>query len=163
MIKKENLWFAMLFSIILVLSIFYIGMSESSVVDLELSEIDTSDDTLVINESTELVALRIKNDEELELAMNELQLVLLSETATVEEKNEAYESLLQLTNNKGVEQNIEKIILDEFEFESFVKVNGANVTIVVKNTEHDYELANKIIRKVQGEFKSNKYITVKFN
>ena len=163
MIKKEILWFAMLFSIILVLSIFYIGMSESSVVDLELSEIDTSDDTLVINESTELVALRIKNDEELELAMNELQLVLLSETATVEEKNEAYESLLQLTNNKGVEQNIEKIILDEFEFESFVKVNGANVTIVVKNTEHDYELANKIIRKVQGEFKSNKYITVKFN
>ena len=163
MIKKENLWFAMLFSIILVLSIFYIGMTESSVDDLELSEIDTSDDTLVFNESTELVALRIKNDEELELAMNELQLVLLSETATVEEKNEAYESLLQLTNNKGVEQNIEKIILDEFEFESFVKVNGANVTIVVKNTEHDYELANKIIRKVQGEFKSNKYITVKFN
>lgn len=163
MIKKENLWFTLLFSIILVLSIFYIGMTEDTSSVFEISDIDSTDETLVINENTELVALRIKNDEELEATMNELQMILLSETASVQEKNDAYDSLLQLSSNKGNEQNIEKILREEFKFDSFVKIAGNNITIVIKNSEHDYELANKIIRRVQKDFEVYKYITIKFN
>ena len=163
MIKKENLWFTLLFSIILVLSIFYIGMTEDVNPVFEIEDVNTTDETLVINENTELVALRIKNDEELEATMNELQSILLSETASVQEKNDAYDSLLQLTNNKGNEQSIEKIIKEEFKFESFVKIAGNNITIVIKNENHDYALANNIIRRVQKDFDVNKYITVKFN
>ena len=57
MINKQNLWFATLFSIILVLSIFYISMNETSVSDLMNEEIVVDDSSLVINESTELVSL----------------------------------------------------------------------------------------------------------
>ena len=53
MINKQNLWFAMLFSIILVLSIFYVSMGTDNIDGLLIDEVDVSDSSLVINESTE--------------------------------------------------------------------------------------------------------------
>lgn len=163
MINRKNLWFVTLFSLILVLSIFYVSMNENDIKGLiENSEI-TDDTTLVVNQSTELVALRVQSDEEVLKEMEELQNILLSETADVSEKNDAYDNLLMLSSNKGAEQEIEKIIKKEFNYDSFVKINADTVTVVIDSDEHDYGLANKIIRKVQEKFENNKYITVKFN
>ena len=163
MINKQNLWFVTLFSIILVLSIFYISMNENSIQEF-ISENDVTDDTtLVINESTELVALRVESDEEDLQAMNELKDILLSETTNATEKNDAYNSLLEISANKGNEQNIENLISKEFKLDSFVKINANNVTVVIDSRDHNYELANNIIRKVNETFKDNKYVTVKFN
>lgn len=163
MINKQNLWFVTLFSIILVLSIFYISMNESSIQEFIPEDAVTDDTTLVINESTELVALRIESDEEDLQAMNELKDILLSETTNATEKNDAYNSLLEISTNKGNEQNIESLISKEFQLDSFVKINSNNVTIVIDSQNHDYQLANNIIRRVNETFKDNKYVTVKFN
>ena len=163
MVNRQNLWFVTLFSIILILSIFYVSMNESNIQGLIQNEANVDDTTLVVNENTELVALRVQSDEEMLNTMNELKDVILSETTSAIEKNDAYNNLLELSNNKGLEQNIEKIIKNEFKCDSFVKINGGNVTIVIDSKEHNYEIANNIIRKVQENFKDNKYITVKFN
>lgn len=163
MINKENIWFTTLFSIILVLSIFYLNMNENNINELIDIEPETNDTTLVVEEIEELVALRIKNDEELSQEQQELQEILLSETSTIEEKNNAYEKLQQLTNNKGLETKLEEQIQKEYNFKSFIKINGNNITVVIKNKEHDYNIANKIIRSLQNNFKETKYITVKFN
>lgn len=163
MVNRQNLWFVTLFSIILVLSIFYVSMNESDIQGLVQQETPVDDTTLVVSENTELVALRVQSDEEMLNTMNELKDVILSETTSAIEKNDAYNNLLELSNNKGLEQNIEKIIKEEFKCDSFVKINGNNVTIVIDSKEHNYEIANNIIRKVQENFKDNKYITVKFN
>ncbi len=162
MINKQNLWFVLLFSIILVLSIFYISMNESDITSLTKMP-QTDDTTLVVNESTELVALRVQSDEEDLETMNELQNILLSETASSIEKNDAFNSLLELSSNKGMEQELEKMIKDDFSLESFVKINGNNITIVIISKEHDFALANNLIRATQAKFKEYKYITVKFN
>lgn len=163
MINRKNLWFVTLFSLILVLSIFYVSMNENDIKGL-IQDAQVSDDTtLVVNQSTELVALRVQSDEEVLKEMEELQNILLSETANATEKNDAYDNLLMLSNNKGTEQEIEKLIKKEFNYESFVKINADSITVVIDGDEHDYELANKIIRKVQEKFDKNKYITVKFN
>lgn len=162
MINKQNLWFVLLFSVILVLSIFYISMNESDITSFTKIP-QTDDTTLVVNESTELVALRVQSDEEDLEIMNELQNILLSETASSLEKNDAFNSLLELSSNKGMEQEIEKMIKNDFSLESFVKINGNNVTIVIISKEHDFTLANKLIRAAQTKFKEYKYITVKFN
>ena len=163
MINKENIWFTTLFSIILVLSIFYLNMNENNINELIDIEPKTNDTTLVIEEIEELVALRIKNDEEISQEQQELQEILLSETSTIEEKNNAYEKLQQLTNNKGLETKLEEQIQKEYNYKSFIKINGNNITVVIKNNEHDYNIANKIIRSLQSNFKETKYITVKFN
>lgn len=162
MINKQSIWFTFLFSIILVLSIFYVTMNDSDLSEL-IDPIDTSDTTLVVNESTELVSLRIKNDEETLETINHLQEVLLSETSDAVSKNDAYNDLIMISNNKSLEEKITKLIEEEFKCDSFVKINGNNVTIVVEAEKDDYVIANNIIRRVTAEFAESKYITVKFN
>ncbi len=162
MINKQSIWFTFLFSIILVLSIFYVTMNESDLSEF-IDDVDTTDTTLVVNESTELVSLRIRNDEETLETINHLQEILLSETSDAAAKNDAYNDLLMISNNKSDEEKIVTIIKEELNYESFVKINNDNVTIVIESNEHDYSVANKIIRRVSTELKDNKYITVKFS
>lgn len=162
MINKQSIWFTFLFSVILILSIFYITMNENELKDF-IEPVDTNDTTLVVNESTEIVSLRVQNDEEVLETINNLQDIILSETSDLNEKNDAYNNLLLISSNKSEEEKIEKIIKDEFKSEAFVKINGDNVTIVIDKDEHSYEIANKIIRRVNEEFKEQKYVTVKFN
>lgn len=162
MINKQSIWFTFLFSVILVLSIFYITMNEQELSDyIDLP--DTTDTTLVVNESTELVSLRVQSDEELLETINQLQEVLLSETSDATSKNDAYNDLLMISNNKSDEEKIERIIKEEFTYDSFVKINGTNVTVVIEAEKHDYGIANNIIRRISDELGENKYITVKFN
>lgn len=162
MINKQSIWFTFLFSIILVLSIFYVTMNESDLSDF-IDNVDVNETELVVNESTELVSLRVRNDEEVLETINQLQEVLLSETSDLESKNEAYNDLLMISNNKSDEEKIEKLLKDEFGFESFVKINNENVTIVIETEKNDYSIANKVIRKVSSVFKDGRYITVKFS
>lgn len=162
MINKQSIWFTFLFSIILVLSIFYITMDTEKLDELIL-DVDTTDTTLVVNESTELVALRVQDDEETLETINELQNILLDQTSDVSAKNDAYDQLLSINSNKSIESNLEKIIKKEFKLDSFVKIRGNNISVFIDSSNHDYKLANNIISKLSKEFKDNKYITVKFN
>ncbi len=164
MINKQNIWFVSLFSIILVLSIFYFSMNDSSLNEFkDISYNDESQTELVLNESSELVSLRIQSDEEMQKMIEDYKNTLLSLTSTLEEKNEAYDNLLLLNSNKSTETNLEDIIYKKLNLESFVKITPSGINVVVNHKEHSYELANTIIRTVQQEFKDNKYITVKFN
>lgn len=163
MIIKKNLWFVSLFSVILVLSIFYVSMSEDEISNFAENEVQISDSSLVINESTELVSLRVASDEELQTTMNELKDTILSDTTSLEEKNDAYNELLVLSDVKADEEKIESILNKDFGVESFVKISSTGITIVVESDKSGYKDANQIIRRVQEEFKEEKYITVKFN
>lgn len=162
MINKQNIWFTFLFSIILVLSIFYITMNDSKL-DEYITSDEVDDTTLVVNESTELVALRVQSDEETLETINNLQEIILSETSDFQSKNDAYNDLLMISNNKSDEEKIEKLIKEEFQYDSFVKINGGNVTVVIDAEEHDYTLANKVIKLVSSNFEKEMYVTVKFN
>ena len=163
MINKQNLWFAMLFSIILVLSIFYVSMGTDSIDNFVSDEIDTNDSSLVINESTELVSLRVANDEEVQNTMNELKNTILSDTSTLEEKNDAYDELLVIADIKGVEEKLENIIKKDFDIDSFIKISSTGISVVVESDKQDYKDANQIIKRIQKEFSEEKYITVRFN
>ena len=161
MINKQSIWFTFLFSIILVLSSFYITM-DTEMLDELILDVDTNDTTLVVNESTELVALRVQDDEETLDTINELQNILLDETSDLSAKNDAYDQLLSINCNKRIESSLEKIIKDEFKLDSFVKLKNNNVTVFIDSSDHDYKLANDIIRRLSKEFKEERYITVKF-
>ena len=162
MINKQNLWYVTLFSLIVILCVYYIAMPENSSLKNLTEAINNDQVVSTINESTELVALRIEADEEMLKSMETLQEVLLSETTTVDEKNDAYEGLIALNSTKGTEENFENIILKEFGYNAFVKINGDQISIVVECKDHNATIANKIIRRIQAEFKTSKFITVKF-
>lgn len=161
LINKQNLWFLTLFSLILVLSIYYLTMPEEALQTINTNNTEEKE-TIEIEESDELTALRVQADEEIEQSMTTYQEILLNEEATVEEKNEAYEALKELNQNKGKEETIEQAILDNHKLKSFVKIKNDQVQVVISNKDHDTKLANQIIRTVQSNFESRMFITIKF-
>lgn len=160
MINKQNLWFITLFSLILVLGIYYVTMDDESLSVLagssEVSEV------IEVKESDVIVALRVQEDEEILKQMENYQNILLDDSATLEEKNDAYNSLQSLNNAKGETEKIEKLITEKFKYDNFVKINGDAISIVIASSEHSTEIANNIIREVQKLYETQKYITVKF-
>lgn len=161
--NKQNLWFITLFSIILVLSIYYISMPSNILEEYTNTKNDNSDTTVnEITPSTSLVALRVASDEELLNNINNLQSTITDKEKTVAEKNNAYEELMTLNENKGLEENIESKLKEKFEYDSFVKINKDQINIVISSTKHDKLIANNIIKEVQNMFDTKKYITIKF-
>jgi len=64
MINKQNLWFLTLFSLIMVLSIYYLTMSDDALSTLNVSKSNNDNGTeVVISENETLVALRVADEE----------------------------------------------------------------------------------------------------
>lgn len=164
MINKQNLWFVTLFSLILILGIYYVSMVDNNETLAAISNSIKNEEvaSAEVSDSDILAALRVNEDEEVLARMEELQTILLDETSTLEEKNDAYESLQVLNSSKGKTAEIEKLIKDEFKLNSFVKISEDKINITVSSKENDVVLANNIIVKVQSLFTEHKYITVKF-
>ena len=173
MINKQNLWFLTLFSLILVLSVYYITMpndlliaSSSTETKEESKKEDTStDDKNTISEvdgADSLTALRVSLDEERDKEKEELKTTMTNEDATTDEKNNAYEQLKYLSVIEGEEEKLEKLIKEKHKLDSFVKVDNNTITVVAAKKKHDVTLANNIMRTIQGEYDTKKTITVKF-
>ena len=173
MINKKSLWFLTLFSLILVLSVYYITMPSEMFLNnsdytKEVVKKDTTKKETKVSKSkkeeTELVvALRVEEDEKTEKEMATLKETLTSDKATSDEKNNAFEKLKSLNNNKSKEADIEKKILKDYKLKSFVKINGDQITVVVSSNDDNVETANNIMRSIQEEYDQRMYITVKFN
>ena len=161
MINKQSIWFVTLFSMILVLSIYYVTMKDDSLATIKSLNTDQTEEVNVTSSSS-LVALRVADDEEVLAEMEDLQTILLDESSTLEEKNDAYESLQTINSNKGKEAEIEEKILSEHNLESFVKIKNDRITITIGSEEHDTKLANKIMNSVQNLYDTKMYITIKF-
>lgn len=161
MINKQKLWFLTLFSLILVLSVYYITMPS----DLLNTAIETSnEDSIVVNVSEEdsLSVLRTMSDEERFKEMEDLRLVLTNVDSTIEEKNNAYEKLQLINQTKSKEKSLEDKIKNQYKLDSFIEINNNQIKVVIKSNEHNYELANNIIRSIQEEYEEKMYISVKF-
>lgn len=166
MINKQSVWFVTLFSLILVLSIYYVTLNDSNLQsildDFNASNPTTSSVNVNVEESSLLVALRVQEDENVLKEMEDYQSVLLDSSKTTEEKNNAYNSLMALNQKKGDEEKIEKKIKEEFGYDSFAKMKNDTISITISSTDHSATSANRIIRSVQELFEENKYITIKF-
>ena len=106
MINKKSLWFLTLFSLILVLSIYYITMPSelllTSGTNISKDNEDISEPTINIEESDLLVALRVESDEEMSKEIKDLQLILTNADSSVEEKNNAYEKIKDLVKKNYI-------------------------------------------------------------
>ena len=165
MINKQNLWFLTLFSLILVLSVYYITMPNDLLVNKTKSSgevTSTNKESDEVEETSSLVAMRVSLEEERQEQMVSLQEKLTNEDATTEEKNNAYEQLKYLNQLQGEEENLEKQIKEKLEFDSFVKIDDKNIEVVAISEKHDSSVANNIMRLVQSNYEEKMYITVTF-
>ena len=165
MINKQKLWFLTLFSLILVLSIYYITMPKEVFESKKENEVNKENDNKVnieISDSSSLDVLRVSDDEARLKEIEDLRIVLTNVDSSIDEKNKAYEKLKLIEQNKGKEESLEDKIKSEFNLNSYVKINNNQIKITVVESKHNYELANNIIRSIQEEYNEKMFITVKF-
>ena len=172
MINKKNLWFLTLFSLILVLSVYYITMpsellltNNSDYITKETSkEEDSTVDSsnVTVEESDILSAMRVEADETLLEQLDSLKLIMMDKDATVEEKNQAFDKMKELNTNKAEEKELEKKIEETYKLKTFIKRDGDKIKVVVNSDKHDTQLANNIMRSIQENYENKMYITVQF-
>lgn len=169
MINKKNLWFLTLFSLILVLSVYYITMpsellltNSSNYLKTSKEEIKTEKTSVEVEESEILTALRVTSDEKLEKEIDSLKEILSNKDTTVEQKNEAFEKMKTLNENKVLEKEIEKKIEETHKLKSFVKIENIDIKVTIDSKEHNKEIANKIMRTVQENFTNKVNVIVEF-
>lgn len=170
MINKKNLWFLTLFSLILVLSVYYITMPSELLMTnnsnftegVSNTENDDKEVDVDIKESEILVALRVEANDQMLSEMEELQAILTSTDTSVDEKNNAFEKIKLLNMTRGEEENLENKIKKDFNLDSFVKIDNDQIRVVVSSDKHDEKLANDIMRSVQENYSQKMYISVKF-
>lgn len=171
MINKQGLWFLTLFSLILVLSIYYITMpneifkSEEVTQATEKTNSESEEETTEVNSqnTSYIETLKIELDSERSEILNTLQEILNDKTKTSDEKNKAYEQMKEINNLKASEEQIIKKIKEEYSLDAYVKQEDSKVEIVIDSKDHDVKLANKIMRSVQEEFDEAMSISIKFS
>ena len=167
MINKKSLWFLTLFSLILVLSIYYITMPSELLLttnknNITIGEKEDKEVNIDVEESNLLVALRVEADEEMSKEIEDLKLILTNSESSVDDKNKAYEKIKKLNDNRGEEEKLESQIKENYKLDSFVKINNNQIHVTVNSSEHSESLANNIMRLIQSNYTDSKYITVKF-
>ena len=162
MINKQNLWFVTLFSLILVLGIYYVSIDDDVINALQSEGSAEDSKVMEITESDVLVSLEVEDDEEKQALMEEYQDILLDSSASVEEKNVAYEEMQKLNNNIGMEEKLKDKIKSKFKVNSFIKIKDNSISVTIAENNHDKTSANNIIRSIQEEYDEEMYITVKY-
>ena len=157
--KKQNIWALTLFSLILVLSVYYITLpNEYEVINKDETSIKVNE----VDENKVIETLKIEKNENKTKKEKELHEVLTKEDSTKEEKNNAYEELKALNVLKNKEEELEIKIKDKFNLDNYVEINEEVIKVILVKNEHNESLASEIMDFVQESFDEKKYVTIKF-
>lgn len=160
MINKSNLWFLTLFSLILVLGVYYVTIPSDILDKVKIK--DKKKVTEKVNTENSLSALRVSLEETRKDTAKKLEEQLTNTEVSTTEKNNIYEQLKYLNEVQGKEENIEKKIKKELNLDCFTKIDNSDISVVCISKEQNKHLANTIMRLVQGSNTNKLNITVKF-
>ncbi len=161
MINKKNLWFLTLFSLVLVLSVYYITMpkelllTNNDAINEDIGKID-------IKETSIIEALRTEDNASALEEINKLKATISDNNVTTDTKNEAFDALKLLNQVSSKEELLEEKIKNTLDLDSFIKIDGDQIRVVVDSNEHSNELANNIMRNIQESFDTKQYISIQF-
>ena len=164
MINKQNLWFLTLFSLVLILGVYYVTMpNEILASKSKNSEVKKDKTKVVVKELSTIDVMREDKEAERGELIATLKERMTNDKSTTEEKNNAYEELKSLNQLQGKEEKLEKKIKEKHNLDCFVKIDQkSNCEVVCVSSKHDNVIANNIMRTIQEEFTDKLSITVKF-
>lgn len=171
MINKKSIWFVTLFTLILVLSVYYVTMpselllsngSNYTKTKAESKKEEAKETVSEVEESEILTSLRVESDEKVQEKMDKLKATIANEDASTDDKNNAYDEMKTLSEIRGTEEELEKMVLEQFKLKSFIKIDGDQIKVVVLSKEHNTKEANNIMRAIQAKQTKKMYISVQF-
>lgn len=160
MVNKKGVWFLTLFSLILVLSVYYITMPTELLISNPSSE--EVKPTVSNEESSILVALRVEDDENIEKEKEDLKKIISNAESSIEDKNAAFEKMKTLNANRSKEEILQEKIKSKYKLESFIKIKDENISVTINDSKHDKELANNIMRTIQEDYEQPMEIVINF-
>lgn len=163
MINKNKIWFVSVLSIIILLSFYYFTNPEEN--NLVFNDLGSKEIKATISETEDnetITVMKINRDNDNLQIVQDLQNILLNNEKNTDEKNEAYEKIKSLNQEKTLEEKLEKLLNNELKLSSFIDIKDTTVNVTIVNSEDNYELANKIINLINKETKNIYYTSVKF-
>ena len=160
MINKKNLWFLSLFSLVLVLSVYYITMPTELLLTNNGESLDNAN--FDIEEVSLVESLREQDNSSTLEEVNKLKATISDNEVSTEDKNKAFDSLKLLNQISSKEELLEEKIKNNLGLDSFIKIDGDQIRVVVDSDEHTNTLANNIMKTVQSNFDTKQYIVVQF-
>ena len=160
MINKKNLWFLTLFSLVLVLSVYYVTMPKELLLTNNDNIVSNSDVT--IEEANIIETLRSEDSVNTLTEINKLKATISDDTATTDDKNKAFDALKLLNQISSKEELLEEKVKVTLGLDSFIKIDGDQIRVVINSNEHNPNLANQIMRTIQENFDTKQYISVQF-
>ena len=157
MINKKNLWFLTLFSLVLVLSVYYVTMPK----ELLLTENKEKEET-EIKETNIIDALRAEDNTNTLEEINKLKETISDNLTKTEDKNKAFDALKILNQISSKEELLEEKVKNTNNVDSFIKIEDDQIRVVVNSENHSTKLANEIMRTIQENFDTKQYIAVQF-
>ena len=161
MINKKNLWFLTLFSLVLVLSVYYITMPQELLLTNNDANIDEVGE-VSIQELNIIETLRQEDDTQTLTEINKLKATIGNDDNTIEDKNKAFDQLKLLNQISSKEELLEEKIKNIMDLDTFIKIDGDKIRVVVNSDKHDNIIANNIMRNIQNNFDTKQYIVVQF-
>ena len=126
MINKQSMWFLTLFSLVLVLGVYYVTMPNDLLKGKITSDEVEKEVNVSVSEGDTLIAMRANRDEKVQLETEKLETILTNGSATPEEKNAAFEELKMLNLNVTKESELESKLESEFGIKSYIEINNDN-------------------------------------
>jgi stage III sporulation protein AH len=160
MINKKNLWFLTLFSLVLVLSVYYITMPSELLVSNNgenINSIETS-----IEEVSVVEALKVEDNTNTLEEINKLKETIVSDESSTEDKNQAFDAIRLLNQISSKEELLEEKIKTTHNLDSFIKIDGDQIRVVINSDDHSNSIANNIMRTIQNNFDTKQYISIQF-
>lgn len=161
MINKKNLWFLTLFSLVLVLSVYYITMPQELLLTNNDSNIDEVSN-VEVEELNIIETLRQEDNNQTLAEINKLKATISNDDNSTEDKNKAFDELKLLNQISSKEELLEEKIKNMMDLDTFIKIDGDKIRVVVNSDKHDNTIANNIMRTIQNNFDTKQYIVVQF-
>ena len=160
MINKKSLWFLTLFSLILVLSIYYITMPSELLLTNNSENIETIETN--IEEASIVDVLKTEDNTSTLEEINKLKETIAKDQTTSEAKNEAFDAIKTLNQISSKEELLEEKIKTTYDLDSFIKIDGDQIRVVIDSDNHSNTIANNIMKTIQSNFDTKQYISIQF-
>ena len=160
MVNKKNLWFLTLFSLVLVLSVYYITMP-SELLTTNNGDTEANID-IDIEEASIIETLKQEDDNNTLDEINKYKETISNSESTTDDKNEAFDAIKMLNQISSKEELLEEKVKTTHNLDSFIKIDGDQIRVVIDSDDHSSSLANDIMRTIQSNFDTKQYISIQF-
>lgn len=173
-IKKRSIWFLTLFSLVAVITVFYVidrpspfdGIalfSNDTLDDVGLVETSSTNDQSYASSSNAFEEMRMEVIDKRSQLRDQLTTQVANNDFTAEQKNEVYSQMEELTKVDGAEAMLELIIKSLGYDDALVRIEDEKVLIDVVSNEQSTKKADEIIYAVKREWPKAYRVEVKFD